>query len=111
METTPRSEPQKPEGWARGDISQDHSKSSAYAHGYSDGWDAALAASRRLPEPEITEEARPKPKLKLVDERHAACVAEWPECSSGDYDPRCCRFPKSCSAGSFRWVSAGEGEQ
>ncbi len=35
---TPR---EKPEGWARGDIPQDHSKSSAFAHGYRDGWDAA----------------------------------------------------------------------
>lgn len=36
----------KPENWARGDISQDHSKSSAFAHGYREGWDAAVAAAR-----------------------------------------------------------------
>lgn len=27
----------------------------------------------------------------------AACLAEWPEAENGAYDPRCCRFPKSCS--------------
>lgn len=27
------------------------------------------------------------------------CYTRWPECSNGDYDPRCCRFPKSCSVG------------
>ena len=25
------------------------------------------------------------------------CVERWPECIEGAYDPRCCRFPKSCS--------------
>jgi hypothetical protein len=29
--------------------------------------------------------------------RHAHCVEAWPGCTQGDYDPRCCRFPKSCS--------------
>jgi len=32
-----------------------------------------------------------------VDIRDPACVENWPECWSGGYDPRCCRFPKSCS--------------
>lgn len=27
-----------------------------------------------------------------------SCVERWPECETGAYDPRCCRFPKSCSA-------------
>ena len=26
-----------------------------------------------------------------------SCLEAWPECESGKYDPRCCRFPKSCS--------------
>ncbi|WP_033338884.1 hypothetical protein [Catenuloplanes japonicus] len=30
--------------------------------------------------------------------RLKACVEAWPEAETGDYDPRCCRFPKSCSA-------------
>jgi hypothetical protein len=29
------------------------------------------------------------------------CVERWPECESGAYDPRCCRFPKSCSCTSY----------
>jgi hypothetical protein len=31
------------------------------------------------------------------DDRDPECVKQWPECFSGGYDPRCCRFPKSCS--------------
>lgn len=30
-------------------------------------------------------------------DRDPSCVARWPECEDGFYDPRCCRFPKSCS--------------
>lgn len=33
------------------------------------------------------------------DPRDPACVAVWPGCADGLYSPRCCRFPKSCSAG------------
>lgn len=33
------------------------------------------------------------------DGRNRLCVQRWPEAQSCDYDPRCCRFPKSCSAG------------
>lgn len=33
----------------------------------------------------------PKPRLR-------ACVEAWSECSTGEYNPACCRFPKSCSA-------------
>ena len=29
--------------------------------------------------------------------RDAACVEAWPGCTPDAYDPRCCRFPKSCS--------------
>lgn len=32
------------------------------------------------------------------DRRLPGCVERWPECASGEFDPRCCRFPKSCSA-------------
>jgi hypothetical protein len=32
-----------------------------------------------------------------TDVRNPTCVERWPECASGEYDPRCCRFPKSCS--------------
>jgi hypothetical protein len=33
------------------------------------------------------------------DGRDPDCVAAWPDCVDGEYDPRCCRFPKSCSCG------------
>ena len=33
------------------------------------------------------------------DNRDHECVQQWPECEDGAYDPRCCRFPKSCSCG------------
>lgn len=26
------------------------------------------------------------------------CVERWPACATSEYDPACCRFPKSCSA-------------
>lgn len=29
--------------------------------------------------------------------RNPSCVEQWPECGSSEYDPQCCRFPKSCS--------------
>ena len=29
--------------------------------------------------------------------RLRACVELWPECAEGEYNPHCCRFPKSCS--------------
>ena len=29
--------------------------------------------------------------------RDPECVANWPDCYEGGYDPSCCRFPKSCS--------------
>lgn len=37
----------------------------------------------------------PKRRLK-------SCVQAWPECSEGEYDPSCCRFPKSCSCTVYR---------
>lgn len=27
----------------------------------------------------------------------AICLANWPDAINGDYNPHCCRFPKSCS--------------
>lgn len=29
--------------------------------------------------------------------REPDCIENWPECSEGEYNPSCCRFPKSCS--------------
>lgn len=44
----------------------------------------------------------------LRERRIRTCVEQWPECESGMYDPRCCRFPKSCSPhGRIEAVLAG----
>lgn len=34
----------------------------------------------------------------MADRRLRACVERWTEAETMAYDPRCCRFPKSCSA-------------
>lgn len=44
---------------------------------------------------------RPKAGYNLHDNRDPDCVRKWPQCFSGEYDPKCCRFPKSCSAGTI----------
>ncbi len=70
----------------------------------SDSWRAGLAEAiaaelergyyispRPTPE-QLATLPRPRRRLK-------ACVENWPGAEiDGDYDPRCCRFPKSCSA-------------
>jgi hypothetical protein len=43
-------------------------------------------------------------ELTHQDDRDPSCVAAWPECVVGGYDPRCCRFPKSCSC----WRTDGD---
>lgn len=54
-----------------------------------------------MADPNITED-------DLHRRRLAVCVRDWPECESGGYDPRCCRFPKSCSPhGYIEAVRAG----
>lgn len=67
--------------------------------------DAILAAGFRRQGP-ITD--TPPATAEVVDERHPECVKAWPECESFGYDPRCCRYPKSCSAGIIRRVEAAE---
>lgn len=39
---------------------------------------------------------QPQPRRRL-----RACVEAWPDCSTGDYHPSCCRFPKSCSCTAY----------
>ncbi len=34
---------------------------------------------------------------QAVDRRRPECIANWPDCEEGEYNPSCCRFPKSCS--------------
>lgn len=41
----------------------------------------------------MTTELPKAPTLRLK-----SCVENWPDCETGDYNPACCRFPKSCSA-------------
>jgi hypothetical protein len=36
------------------------------------------------------------------DRRLQACVERWYDAYTGGFDPSCCRFPKSCSAGVYR---------
>ena len=52
-----------------------------------------------------------EPSRRMVDNRLPECVERWPGCASGEHDPRCCRFPKSCSAGVTAWVPADEGSE
>lgn len=35
--------------------------------------------------------------VPAAPERDPICVQRWPDCAEGEFDPRCCRFPKSCS--------------
>lgn len=37
------------------------------------------------------------PMTTTVRERNPECLDVWPDCVEWEYDPRCCRFPKSCS--------------
>lgn len=44
----------------------------------------------------------------LETRRLRTCVENWPEAESGEYNPACCRFPKSCSPhGYIEAVKAG----
>ena len=45
----------------------------------------------------VEEEITERLGLLIPDNRDPECVERWPECEDGMYDPRCCRFPKSCS--------------
>lgn len=40
--------------------------------------------------------------------RSPECVKAWPECEDGAYDPRCCRFPKSCSCNVYEEAESGD---
>lgn len=33
--------------------------------------------------------------------RLRSCVEQWPECVDGEYNPKCCRWPKSCSCTTY----------
>lgn len=61
---------------------------------------AADIAQLQTENAELRKRLKPKPAPVYVapaDDRDPECVEAWPGCFSGGYDPRCCRFPKSCS--------------
>ena len=41
------------------------------------------------------------PIAERQDTRDPQCVDRWPECAEDEYNPACCRFPKSCSCETF----------
>lgn len=106
---------------ARVPVSRDELTETLFELRYPDGfWSGGTHEPREAGDEEVagsllaTHDIYPKADRKPapvapVDERHPPCVERWPGCSSGDYDPRCCRFPKSCSAGVIR-ISADSGE-
>lgn len=57
------------------------------------------ALAQKLHELGYSKPSAPKAVAVIRDTRSEVCKDLWPECRSGEYDPRCCRFPKSCSAG------------
>lgn len=59
---------------------------------------AVVAELREHREREVTASAPRSPAIWCIPEpRLRACVEAWPECHDDGYDPKCCRFPKSCS--------------
>lgn len=52
-------------------------------------WQGGHLLERTEP-PELTEDDLRHRRLKH-------CVEQWSACESGEYNPACCRFPKSCS--------------
>lgn len=51
-------------------------------------------------------------QMKMEEElrRLKQCVKNWPECKDGDYNPSCCRFPKSCSCMGYNPETISEDE-
>lgn len=47
------------------------------------------------------QEADVSPAIWKPERRLKSCVEAWPECWTGEYNPSCCRFPKSCSCLSY----------
>lgn len=47
----------------------------------------------------------PRPIRRLRE-----CVELWPDCTPDGYDPRCCRFPKSCSCTAYDIATTPESE-
>lgn len=62
--------------------------------------ETALSATESAQQPSAQGEDGNGPETGTAPKRRLrACVEQWPGAEiDGDYDPRCCRFPKSCSA-------------
>lgn len=65
----------------------------------SHGFVCTLPDGHNMGQADVPEAHHPA-QVGADDPRKPECVERWPECESFLYDPRCCRFPKSCSAGS-----------
>ncbi len=50
-------------------------------------------------------------RLEALSVADAECARRWPDAEVGAYDPRCCRFPKSCSVGIDYSVRTPEDEE
>lgn len=63
------------------------------------GYIACLPVESRIVGEWRSEETEPETPARTP--RLRECVEAWPECETGGYDPRCCRFPKSCSCTAY----------
>lgn len=54
-----------------------------------------LAAALR---PEVRTVNTETPSREPRPRRLRECVERWPDCVTGEFNPLCCRWPKSCSA-------------
>jgi hypothetical protein len=71
-----------------------------------DGPETALSAPSAAQDGSAHGSGYPEPPASLREPIRAvprirACVEAWPDCESGEYNPACCRFPKSCSCTAY----------
>lgn len=96
-------------GWQAGESSPEASELSCLAYGTLHALlaihDTLLAKEAAQETPRVDPSASqdecgagegggaPTPSTRLSP----ACVKRWPDCAPSEYNPSCCRFPKSCS--------------
>lgn len=61
-----------------------------------DAWDLAPIPIERVRQ-DIAAGSMEAPRIVPPRPRLKSCIEEWPECVDGEYNPSCCRFPKTCS--------------
>lgn len=66
-----------------------------YGHG---AWKLLTLAASLLDEDARVGASPALPPAEPPTRRLRACVEAWPNAETGEYNPACCRFPKSCSA-------------